>query len=54
MKVTAHQEKKKNEKTKTGMEKAGEKRRNLTEFRKAVCNPFAVNQGQNGKKIVRG
>ena len=45
MKVTAHQEKKKNEETKTGMKKAGEGRSQATDFREAVCCPSAVVQG---------
>ena len=45
MNVAAHQEKKKNEETKTGMKKAEERKRQSTDFRKAVCCPSAVVQG---------
>ena len=46
MNVTAYQEKKENEETKTGMKKVGERRRQSTDFRKAVCCPSAVVQGE--------
>ena len=47
MNVTAHQEKKKNEETKKGKSKAGEKkkRKQATDFKDAVCCPTAVVQG---------
>ena len=45
MNVTDHEEKKKNEETKTGIKKAGERRRQATDFRKAVCCPSAAVQG---------
>ena len=46
MDVTAHQEKEKNEETKTGKRKAGEerKRKQATKFKEAVCCPSAVVQ----------
>ena len=52
MSVTAHQEKKKNEETKTGMKKAGKGRRQMTDFREALCFPSAVEQGSARQKIV--
>ena len=45
MNVSTHQEKKKNEETKTGMKKTGEGRRQVINFRKAVCCFSAVVQG---------
>ena len=45
MNVTAHQKKKKNEETKTGKRRAGEKRKQATNFEEAVCCPSAVVQG---------
>ena len=53
MKVTAHQEKKKKEETKTGKRRAGEERntKQATNFKEAVCCPFAVVQGQHSEKI---
>ena len=45
MNVTAHQEKKKNEETKTGKRRAEEKRKQETDFKEAVCCPSAVVQG---------
>ena len=57
MNVTAHQEKK-NEETKTNMKKAGEGKRQATDFREAVCCPSAVVQGatrqKNGLRGVPG
>ena len=50
MNVTTYQEKKKNEESKTGMKKAGERRRQVTNFRKAVCCPSVVNQGMARQK----
>ena len=44
MNVTAHQEKKKNEETKTGMKKTGEGKRQATDFKEAVCCPSAIVQ----------
>ena len=55
MNVTAHQEKEKNKQTKTGMKKAGEGKRQVTDFREAVCCPSAVVQGAARRKIgLRG
>ena len=45
MNITAHQEKKKNEKMKMGKRRAGEKREQATDFKEAVCFPSAVVQG---------
>ena len=45
MKITAHQEKEKNEETKTGKRGAGEKRKQAIDFEEAVCCPSAVVQG---------
>ena len=45
MNVTAHQEKEKNEETKTGKRRAGEKKKLATDFKEAVCCPSAVVQG---------
>ena len=47
MNATAHQEKEKNKETKTGERRAGEKRKKkqATDFKEAVCCPFAVVQG---------
>ena len=50
MNVTAHQEKKKNEKTKTGMKKAGEGKRQATNFSEKVHCPSAVVQGAARRK----
>ena len=44
MNVTAHQEKEKNKETKTGKRSAGEKRIQATDFKEAVCCPFAFVQ----------
>ena len=44
MSVTVHQEKRKNEETKTGKRRAGEKRKQTTDFKEAVCCPTAVVQ----------
>ena len=58
MNVTALQEKKKNEEMKMSMKKAGEERRHVTDFRKAVSCPSAVIQGaarqKNGLRAVPG
>ena len=51
MNVTAHQEKKKNEETKTGKKRAGEERGQATDFEEAVCCPSAVVQGAARRKI---
>ena len=45
MNVTAHQEKKKNKETKIGKRRAGEKRKQVTDFKEAVCCPSSVVQG---------
>ena len=47
MNVTAHQEKEKNEETKTCKKRAGEKKesKQATDFEEAVCCPSAVVQG---------
>ena len=47
MNVTAHQEKKKNEETKKGKSRAGEKikKKQATDFEEAVCCPTEVVQG---------
>ena len=47
MNVTVHQEKEKNEETKTGKRRAGKegKRKQATDFEEAVCCPSAVVQG---------
>ena len=48
MKVSAHQEKEKTENT--GKRKAGEKRRQTTNFEEAACFPSAVFQGAARRK----
>ena len=50
--VTAHQEKKKNEETKTGKKRTGEKkkRKQRTDFEEAVCCPSPVVQGAAQRK----
>ena len=50
MNVTAHQEKEKNEETKKGKRRAGEKRKQATDFKEAVCCPPAVVQGAAQRK----
>ena len=50
MNVAAHQDKEKNEKT--GKRKAGEERRQETDFKESACCPSAVVQGPHGKKMV--
>ena len=50
MNVADHQEKEKNERT--GKREAGEERKQANDFKKDVCCPFAVVQGQHGKKMV--
>ena len=46
MNVTAHQEKEENEETKKGKRGAGEKkkRKQVTDFKEAVCCPSAIVQ----------
>ena len=44
MNITAHQQKEENE-TKKGKRGAGEKRKQVTNFKEAVCCPSAVVQG---------
>ena len=44
MNNTAHQDKEKNEETKTGKRKTGKERRRETDFEEAVCCPTAVVQ----------
>ena len=44
MNVATHQKKEKNEETKTGKRKAGEERRQVTDFKEAACCPSAVVQ----------
>ena len=53
MNVTAHQEKGKIEETKMGKRRAGEerKRKQATDFEKAVCCPSAVVQGAARRKM---
>ena len=51
MKVTAHQEKKKNKETKRGKRKAGEERKQATDFKEAVCCPSAIVQGVAHQKM---
>ena len=55
MNVTAHQEKEKNEETKKGKRRAGEKRKRkqTTNFEEAVCYPTVVVQGQHNEKMKR-
>ena len=50
MSIAVHQDKEKNEKT--GKRKAGEERRQKTDFKEAACCPSAVVQGQHGEKRV--
>ena len=42
MNVTSHQEKEKNEETRTGKRKAREERKEATDFKEPACCPFAV------------
>ena len=44
MNVAAHQEKEKNEETRTGKREAGEERIQATDFKEAACCPSAVVQ----------
>ena len=48
--VTAHQEKEKNEETRTGIKKAGEERKQATNFKEVVCCPSAFVQGAAQRK----
>ena len=50
MNISAHQEQNKNKETKNGKREAGEGRRQETVFKKAVCCPLSVVQGQHAKK----
>ena len=52
MNVTAHQEKKKNEKTKTGKIKAGEERRRRPISKRLCFALLRLFRGQHGEKIV--
>ena len=49
MNVNAHQEKK-NEERKTNKRRAGEERKQATDFKEAVCCPTAVVQGAARQK----
>ena len=51
MNVAAHKEKKKNEETKTDKGRAGEGKRQVTNFKEAVCCSSAVVQGAARQKI---
>ena len=51
MNVTAHQEKKKNKETKTGRRRAGEKRKQATDFKEAVCCLLPSFRGQHSEKM---
>ena len=50
MNVTAHQEKEKNEETRTGKRKAREERKEATDFKEPACCPSAVVQGAAQQK----
>ena len=50
MNITAHQEKEKNEETKTGKRRAGEERKQATDFKEAVCCLTAIVQGAARRK----
>ena len=54
MNVAAHKEKEKNEEKKTGKRRAGEGRRQMADFKEAVCCSSAVVQGAARQKIVCG
>ena len=56
MNVTSHQEKKKNEEMKTGKKRAGKKRKRkqVTDFKEAVCCPSVVGQGATFHKMKGG
>ena len=49
MNVSVHQDKEKN--VKTRKRKAGEERRQETDFKETACCPSAVVQGQHGEKM---
>ena len=53
MSFAAHQEKEKNEETKTGKRRAGEERKEkqAIDFEEAVCCPSAVSSGQRSVKM---
>ena len=51
MNVTTHQEKEKNQEKRTGKRKAEEERKQATNFKDAVCCPFAVVRGQHSEKM---
>ena len=51
MNATAHQEKEKNEETKTGKTKAGEKRKQATDFEEAVL--LRSFRGKHSEKMKR-
>ena len=53
MNVTAHQEKEKNEETKTGKRRAGEvrKRKQATDIEEAVCCLLRSFRGQHSEKM---
>ena len=51
MSLVAHQEKEKNEETKTVKRKAGEEKRQTTDFKEATCCPSAVVQGAAREKM---
>ena len=48
MNISAHQKKEKNQKT--GKRKAGEERKQVTDFKEAVCSPSAIVQGAARRK----
>ena len=50
MNVTAHQEKKKNEETKKGNRRAGEKRKQATDFEGSCVLPYC---GRSGGSIAK-
>ena len=52
MNVTAHQEKEKNEKTKTGKSNAEEHRRQATNFKVAVCCRSGGSAAKNGREVL--
>ena len=52
MNLVAHQEKEKNEETKTVKRKAGEEKRQTTDFEEAACCPSAVVQGAAREKTA--
>ena len=54
MNVAAHQEKKKEEETKTDVKKAGERRRQATDLKKLCAALLRSFRGQHDKKMVLG